>query len=207
MSRIPRALALAALLAAAPRLAAAGAGGPSHAAFKGCKWEKLSDPALGLEAWVQRCDYGFRKIDFFLKGRAIFERFSDGGEPEALVEVLDLAPGETPEAGVNRVFAEHTEKSLAARCVMKPYRDWPKPPAGVKRYTFLPNAAYQKEVDAKASPDEVGEPACGEWGGMPDGVQYFETQPKSGARKILFVRVGQDDPLFDEKTLKLLPAK
>ena len=39
------------------------------------------------------------------------------------------------------------------------------------------------------------------------GVQYWEAQPSSGARKVLFVRVGQDIPLFDEKTLRLLPAR
>jgi len=29
--------------------------------------------------------------------------------------------------------------------------------------------------------------------------------PSSGARKVLFVRVGQDEPLFDEKNLRVIP--
>ena len=65
----------------------------------------------------------------------------------------------------------------------------------------MPNAAYQKELDAKADPNEVGDPPCGDWGDTPDGIQYFEAQP--AARKVLFVRVGQDEPLFDERTLRL----
>src|SRR5215813_7377802 len=106
---------------------------PSRPAFKGCAWEKASDAALGLEAWVQRCDYGFRKIDFVFEGHSLAIRYSDGnGKPEPLIDVLDLKPGETPEAGIRRLFAERTEKSLAARCVLAPYRD-AKPPAGVKR--------------------------------------------------------------------------
>ena len=44
-------------------------------------------------------------------------------------------------------------------------------PAGVKRYTFSPDAAYAKELKALAN-DEVPEPPCGEWGEMPDGIQY-----------------------------------
>ncbi len=48
------------------------------------------------------------------------------------------------------------------------------------------------------------EPPCGEWGDQPDGVQYFEVSTKSSARKILFVRIGQDEPLFDEKSLQLI---
>jgi hypothetical protein len=40
---------------------------------------------------------------------------------------------------------------------------------------------------------------------MPDGIQYFEV-PAGEGRRVLFVRVGQDEPLFDEQTLRVLPA-
>jgi hypothetical protein len=179
---------------------------PSRPPAKGCKWEKLSDAALGLEAWVQRCDYGFRKIDFLVKGTSLAMRFSDGRTPEAVVDVLDLRPGETVDAGLKRIFAARTETSVARRCVLAPVRG-SNARLGVKRFTFVPNAAYQKELDAKRDPNEVGDPPCGEWGDAPDGIQYFEAQPASGARKVLFVRVGQDQPLFDEETLRLLPSR
>jgi hypothetical protein len=39
---------------------------------------------------------------------------------------------------------------------------------------------------------------------MPDGIQYFEV-PAGGARKLLFIPIGQDEPLFDEQTLRVLP--
>src|SRR5262249_53512823 len=163
---------------------------PSRPPFKGCAWERASDATVGLEVWVQRCDYGFRKIDFVFANGSLAIRYSDGaGKPEPLIDVLDLRPGETPEAGIRRIFAERTEKSLAARCVLAPYRDG-KPPPGVKRFTFVPNAAYQKELDRKADPNEVPEPPCGDWGTAPDGIQYFEAHPSSSARKVLFVRVG-----------------
>jgi hypothetical protein len=180
--------------------------GPSRPAVKGCAWETLADAGLGLEAWVQRCDFGFRKIDFLVKDSSLAIRYSDGGAPDGVVDVLELASGETPEAGVKRLFADRTAKWLASRCVMTPYHG-NKSPDGVKRYTFVPDAAYQKALDAKANPNEVGEPPCGDWGDAPDGIQYFETQPASGARKVLFVRVGQDEPLFDEQNLRLLPPR
>ncbi len=180
---------------------------PSRATQKGCAWEKLSDATLGLEAWVQRCDFGFRKIDLFVKQNTIMSRYSDGGDPYPVIEVIDLKVDETPETGIRRIFAEHTQdKTLVARCVLAPYRG-DKAPKGVKRFAFVPNAAFQKELDAKASPDEVPDPPCGDWGDAPDGIQYFEAQPASGSRKVLFVRVGQDEPLFDEKTLHLLPPR
>jgi hypothetical protein len=196
------ALAVAGLLVAATAFAA-GNDRPSRAPAKGCAWEKFTDSALGLAAWVQHCDYGFRKIDFLIVGNSLAVRYSDGGAPDPVIDVLDLLPGETPTAGIKRVFAAHTEPSLAARCRLAEYRR-EKPPPGVKRYTFVPRPAYQKEVDAKSSPDEVGDPACGDRGDAPDGIQYFETRPADHARKILFVRAGQDEPLFDEKTLHVI---
>ncbi|MGA8810498.1 MAG: hypothetical protein WB973_21715 [Thermoanaerobaculia bacterium] len=172
---------------------------PSRAPVKGCKWEMVSDAALGLDAWVQRCDFGFRKIDLFTKGSSLYIHYSDGGAPDALIDVLPLRPGETAEAGIKRIFASHTSAKLARRCVLAPYSGDKR--AGAERFTFVPNAAYKKELDAKADPNEVGDPPCGDWGDAPDGIQYFEVQP--AARKVLFVRVGQDEPLFDEKTLRL----
>lgn len=180
-------------------------GSPSRKAGKGCAWEKLADAKLGLAAWVQRCDYGFRRIDFLVVKRSLAQRFSDGGAPDPLVDVFDLEPGETPAAGIQRLWQARTDPKLAARCVLAPYRGDKPPPAGVQRFTFVPNAAYQKELTRKADPNEVGDPPCGDWGEAPDGIQYFEAQPGSGARKVLFVRVGQDEPLFDEQTLRLLP--
>ena len=181
--------------------AAAQKSAPSRPPVKGCAWEKIADAAVGLEAWVQRCDFGFRKIDFLFKDNALAVRFSDGGGPDPLVEVFGLLPGESPQAGVKRVFAAHTDEKLAARCMMVPYRVG-KVPAGAIRYAFVPNAAYRKELKVKADPNEVGDPPCGEWGVAPDGIQYFEVRPADRARKLLFVRVGQDEPLFDEQTLR-----
>jgi len=150
-----------------------------------------------------RCDYGFRKIDFTFVGRTLAIRYSDGGAPDPLIDVIDVLPGESPEASVKRHFNEHTEKAVASRCVLATYRG-AKPPAGAKLYTFIPNASYAKELKAKEDPNEVGDPPCGDWGTAPDGIQYYEVHPASNVRKVLFVRIGQDEPLFDDKTLRLI---
>jgi hypothetical protein len=174
---------------------------PSRPADKGCKWEKLTDAALGLEAWVERCDYGSQKIDFVVQGHSLAERHSDGGAPEAVVDVIPLRPGESAEAGMKRVFAEHTAAKVARRCIVSAYKGWPAR-KGAQRFAFVPNAAFRKELDRTQRADEVPDPPCGDWGDAPDGIQYFEVQP--GADKILFVRVGQDTPLFDEQTLRII---
>jgi hypothetical protein len=184
--------------------AATVAGAPSRPPVKGCAWEKIANAAVGLEAWVQRCDFGFRKIDFLFAGNSLAIRYSDGGALDPLIDVIDLAPDETPEAGVRRVFDAKTDKAVAARCELAPFRGAPAR-GDAKRYTFVPDAAYRRGLEAAANPEEVGEPPCGELGESPDGIQYFEVQPSSNARKVLFVRVGQDEPLFDEASLRLVP--
>ncbi len=176
---------------------------PSRPPVDKCVWEKLADKPVGLSAWAQRCDFGFRQIHFEFVGNALAIKYSDGGTADRLVEVFDIKSGETAEAAVLRLLLEKTDKSVSARCVLTPYTEGTVP-AGVKRYTFSPDAAYAKELQAVVS-DDVPEPPCGDWGEMPDGIQYFEV-PAGEGRKVLFVRAGQDEPLFDEQTLRVLPA-
>lgn len=178
------------LLLVWPFLAVA-ADAPSRPPGKGCAWEKFSNVSVGLEAWVQRCDYGFRKIDFVARGHSLAMRYSDGGAPENVVDVIDRLPGESAEAAVTRIFTAHTDKALARRCGARPYHGV-KARKDVRRYTFV----LKKPV--KTPDGDVPEPPCGEWGDAPDGIQYFEVHPT----KIFFVRVGQDVPLFDEQTLR-----
>ncbi|HEV7821655.1 MAG TPA: hypothetical protein VGO84_10785 [Burkholderiales bacterium] len=179
---------------------------PSRPPVKGCKWEKFADPKLGLNAWVQRCDFGFRKIDFLTRGKSLAIRYSDAGDPDPVIDVIDVRKDELPLAAMKRHFVAHTAAAIARRCVLAPYRGVaPRP--GVLRYAFVPDATYRQELRRKAKPDEVGDPPCGEWGDAPDGIQYYEAPANQGAHKILFVRVGQDEPLFDEKTLRVtMPA-
>jgi len=179
---------------------------PSRQAEKGCKWEQINDAALGLEVWVQQCDFGFRKVTLSARANALAQHFSDGGEDEKLIETFPMQAGEKPEAAIKRVFDQHTtDQDLVARCLVKPYKSEGPVPQGVKRYTVLPNAALAKEWKAKTDPGDIPEPPCGEWGDMPDSVQYYEVQ--AGANRIMIVRAGQDEPMFDDRTLRLLPLK
>ncbi|RWC60525.1 hypothetical protein [Mesorhizobium sp.] len=192
-----------ALFASATISALADEPAPSRPPIDKCVWERLTDKTVGLAAWAQRCDFGFRQIHFEFAGNALAIKYSDGGAADPLVEVFDIQSGETAEAALQRVFLEKTDKAVSARCVLAPYTEGTVP-AGVKRYTFSPDVAYAKELKALANPDEIPEPPCGNWGEMPDGIQYFELP--AAARKLLFVRIGQDEPLFDEQTLRVLPA-
>lgn len=168
----------------------------SRPAEKGCKWTQITDANAGLQVWVQRCDFGYRKVDLFMKGSQLFQRYSDGGDAEPVIDVFALKASETPEAGLARIFAEKTPKAIAQQCKLALYPEQSSR-RDIRRYTFVPKVP-PKEVEG-----EVGDPQCGDYGDAPDGIQYFEVQ--KGARRLLFVRVGQDTPLFDENTLTVLP--
>ena len=179
---------------------------PSRPADKGCAWRKLSDPTLGLEVWVERCTYSAKQtIDFVVQDHALVMHDSDSREPLTVIRMFDLQSGETAEQGLRRIYTTLTDKKIAQRCVLAPYKPAAKR-ADVKRYDFVPGKAYQKELD-KVKEDGVPDPPCGDLGTQPDSVQYFEVQPSSGSRKVMLVDAGQDTPLFDEETLRLLPAK
>ncbi|HEY2828538.1 MAG TPA: hypothetical protein VGJ88_00360 [Thermoanaerobaculia bacterium] len=193
------------LLTVATTTVATAADQPSRRADKGCAWRKLSDPTLGLEAWVQRCTYSAKRtIDFVVRDHALVMRDSDDREPLTVIRLFDLQPGESTEQGVRRIFTAHTDAKIARRCVLAAYTPAAKR-SGVKRYDFVPDKTYQKQLDA-VKEDGVPDPPCGDLGTQPDSVQYFEVQPSSGSRKVMLVDAGQDVPLFDEETLRLLPA-
>jgi hypothetical protein len=176
---------------------------PARAPLKECKWTHLSSETVGLAVWVQECDFGFRKLDFVFQETSLAVRYSDTNKPDPVIDVIDLLPYETVETGLRRIFFSRTAKSIARRCAL---REHPaaKPANGAKHYTFVPNAEYRMALKAKAKRDEIPEPPCGEWGEGPDGVQYFAVWPQSNVRKVLFVREGQDEPLFDAQSLQLI---
>ena len=122
------------------------------------------------------------------------------------MEVFARQPGETAEGAARRIFAEKTEPAVGARCVLAPAVSTPPLPAGVQRFGFVPDAAYRRALDAKADPDEVPEPACGDWGDMPDGLQYFEA-PRGDVPSLLFVRLREGDGLVAAQTVQLNPPE
>ena len=90
---------------------------PSRPAVEGCKWELLSDKTLGLDAWVQRCDFKGRKTYFDVKGESLVMHYSDGSDVERAIDVIDIKPGEKADAAMTRFFRAHTPKKIADRWV------------------------------------------------------------------------------------------
>ena len=177
---------------------------------RGCAWKTLSSADVGVELLHQRCELGFRIIDYVAsaKDRSIYEVIVDTGahrgSREALIVLFDKKPEETPEAAIKRaVFGKLTLKQRR-HCAVVP-KKLGFLGADKRAYTISPDESYAADVARKAG-DQIPPPPCGQHGEMPDGFTYFEFHPAENPSRFAFVVFGQDEhPLFDESSLKFLP--
>lgn len=197
-SFVPAALtALGAALLSSTVLAAEGE--PSRAPLEGCAWEQISDAGTGMTAWVQSCDFGDgRTLGYAFDGNRLVQKSSDFEELVPVAEVFDIKAGETATDALKRVYAELTEPGIAKRCVLKQETET-ELPAGIARYSFVADAELQKELDATTVEGDIPETRCGPYGMTYESVRHFQTI--EGADKLVFLDLGQDDPLFDDMTL------
>jgi hypothetical protein len=72
----------------------------SRPAQKGCVWKTLEAPEVHFSILAQECDFGFRKITHDFRDGAVMEKYSDGGQPEKIIELFDRKDAETPEAAL-----------------------------------------------------------------------------------------------------------
>ena len=199
-----------ALAAAVSARAGASAAVPSRAPDKGCAWGRLSDPALGLELFAPKCDFGFRTIAFdsSAKKGAVYQVWRDSGAAEtaeAVIWVYEAKGGESVPKALARLFVAKLAPERRRHCLVRekrlPFLD------GVSKraYEIVPDAELAAKTDEESRGD-VPEPPCGDRGESADGVSYFEYHPGENPRRFAFVDAGQEEhPLFDEKSISFLP--
>lgn len=199
--------AVAILLAAAPSYSRAEPV-PSRPAQQGCAWKKLSDRAVGLELFAQDCDFGFRKVHFEMspKDASVYEVMIDTApgskeSREQLIIVLKKSPTEKIEAAVRRVAGPLAPAPRRELCRAVPAKDADLGP-GKKAYQYAP---IDEEKLVEAAGGDIPDLPCGEYGMDFDSQSYFEYHPGENPRRFALVFIGQDEPLFDEKSLKFLP--
>jgi len=202
--------ALALLLGAAPARAGAPAP-PSRPPEKNCVWVHLTDRALGVTLYHQKCNLGFRTVDFESSPRegAVFEVLRDtapgaAASREPVIRVLTKTAEETIAAAIRRVALPTTPAARRSHCRAVPAKDV-RLPAGHAAYVFAPD---DEAAILKRSAGDVPEPPCGDLGMDYDSQSYFEYHPGENPRRFLFVAFGQEEhPDFDEDSLRLLPSK
>lgn len=191
--------AFAAFAAAPPPLA-------SRPAETGCAWRLFSSPELGLEVPVQRCDFGFRVIDFGAGKTSLYQSMRDAGQKEDVYPVISMfekKADETPDEAIRRVAFKKLTRYQRRHCSVTA-RHVPYLGLSKSAFTITPDEKYAAEVAEKAGTD-VPPPPCGDLGESADSLTYFEFHAMENPRRFAFVSAGQDTPLFDESRLKFLP--
>jgi len=196
------------LTAALTTLVAVSAVASSRAPEKGCVWKTLSSAELGLEVRHQRCDFGYRVIEFLTLPRKpiLYQSLQDTGKKAVLypvVTVFTMKAKEGPDEAIRRVAMKSLSRYKRRHCQVVA-RYLPHLGPGRAAFTISPDVEYAQKA-LEAADGDIPEPPCGEFGELADGLTYFEFHPAENPLRFLFVDAGQDTPLFDETALKLLP--
>jgi hypothetical protein len=184
--------------------------GPSRAPDKGCAWVRLSDPALGLELFAPKCDFGFRRIyfDSSAKKRTVYQVTRDSNTAEIadpVIWVYEKKAEETPEQALKRLFISKLRASKRHDCIVKETTFRSFDGTGKRAYQIVPDEELADQASREAQGD-IPEPPCGDRSESADGISYFEFHPDENPRRFVFVDAGQEEhPMFDEKSLLFLP--
>lgn len=196
---------------AVPLLALSASAEPAavRPAQKGCAWVTAESKGLGLSVRHQKCDWGFRTVDFaFVKGKdSLFQVMRDAEAKKddlyPVITVFSKKADERIEDAVKRVASKGLSLKKRRHCRVT-YRRMEKAVADRLVLAYAPDEGYAAEL-AKEAGTDIPEPGCGEMGEMPDSLVYWEYHPKESKTRFAFVSAGQDDPLFDEESLRFEP--
>lgn len=189
--------AIAALIALVllPRAAMAQAADGDATPYEGCKWTDQTidltvKPPIKLTFRWQSCDgKQAPKVSFALDGSNTLTQSWDGNS----VPVAQFWPvsGKKPFALVEAVASPSIAEDERNRCQVR--LDYV-----THQYSYEPTAAYMEELLARDEPFH----ACGTFGATNDGIQYFAL---IGDKVLAYFWVGQEAPLFDPASFKLVP--
>lgn len=163
---------------------------PSRKAYDGFEWKKLS--GAGLELWYQANDNIRLIADSSLPGIVMIRK--GDVSPHKVIQVFDLQNNTINDVIDILKKSEGWDDNQKCR-----FKDIESGREKIRRYVMVPDGDYATKIEAemKTSPVPV---TCNGWGVGNSGMRYFEIHESNPGRAI-FVKVGQDAPLFDENSI------
>lgn len=169
---------------------------PSRQAEAGFRWEKVSGG--GLCFWAQRNDDIRVMVDASLPGAVIVR---NGDEvPHRVMQLFELK-----NKNINDVFDVLSRQPGWNADETGKMREVKSGREGVRRYVMEPDGDYALRIKKEMADSPVPF-TCSGWGIGNSGMRYFEVFDEAPG-KALFVEIGQDAPLFDEKGIRLTEEK
>jgi hypothetical protein len=174
---------------------------PSREAYGDCKWERVA--GAGISFYGQRCEFEDRvlkvAISETLPGAFLEEETASGSVAiDELIQIFPIPDGDV--SAVISTLADDTGWNPAEGCAFSVLEEMSTD--DITRYDLRPTGKALVEYSKIASQEPVTS-TCNEYGMGNSGVRYFEVHA-SNPNKALFLEMGQEAPLFDEKSIKVL---
>ena len=165
-------------------------GRPSRDAHEGFVWRELS--GAGLTLWTQENDNIRLIADPLLPGIVMVKEGAT--KPHMLIRIFNLPNHDIHDIIDTLEQGDNWDKRQTCK-----FEEVSSDREGVRRFVMLPDGAYATEIEKQMKSGPVPS-SCNGWGMGNSGSRYFEihdTHPD----KALFVEIGQEAPLFDEKSI------
>jgi hypothetical protein len=187
-------------------LCPAAAAQSSRTPDQGCSWENFESASLGIQLLVENCSdprmhYVFSAKDDWLEQHRPSDDTIFGSH--RVIRVMTKPADQAIEAAISRQFiATLTDKAARASCKVAPAKDTGVRGSGKILREIIPSGAYARMItrQLKNEPRDFG---CGEYG-KGQATLYFEYHPAESKTKYLWVDAGQDEPLFDQNSIKII---
>lgn len=177
-------------------------------AEKDCKWEDFSASNLGISIMVQNCNWKEMSPIFLESKNAIIqipEKLKNSKKDYyKVIEVYKKKENEDFEEVINKQFISKLSRVEKNHCSAKQSYFILDDKSKVN-FVIEPDTVLSERILQQTSEGQIPRDPCGEYGISGNGfIRYFEYHPEESKTKYIFVRVGQDAPLFDEKTIRFL---
>lgn len=175
---------------------------------KNCTWKDFNAKSLGLYIMIQDCKWKEMSPIFTESGNAIiqtpekFKGSKNGGYK--VIEVYKKKETDEFEEVINKQFISKLSRAQKNHCIAKQSYFILDDKSKIN-YVIEPDNALQEKILQETPEGQIPKDPCGEYGISGNGfIRYFEYHPEESKTKFVFVRVGQDAPLFDEKNIKFI---
>ncbi len=184
---------------------ASAAPSPSRPPDESCIWRPFA--ALGLRLLVQDCTDKEAHYVFSTHGDWIEQHrpFNDRifGSHQ-IIRVLRKPAGMPIQQAIMKFAGPTLPPKGRGHCMVTTLQDPPFTDGQKLLLTLMPTGAYRAKILAELQ-QEPRDYGCGPYGAS-QGVTYFEYHPDESRTRFLFVVYGDDEPLFDERSILIEPA-
>lgn len=176
---------------------------PSRPASSGCAWKPWRDEQLGILMLVQECQ-GSNSHKFVSANstvRIVLPGKDPAQSPIAL-EVYEKPDRQKVKDTIDGRFRSRLSSRQKAGCEVVEVTEKFSLTGDNQAWQMIPTGPYKGEA-AKQRESEPSAEVCGPYGEV-DTPQYFEYHPSESKTRYLYVRLGPESRLFDEKSIRIL---